>query len=806
MLADQMLQDFSPSTELDGFYINTVKRLLIAGRRMKNDRKYTDDFLIAFRDYLLVFDTGTHLPQLLVPEDNPYGIYSSEGQYYSSFSHPSGVTTSFVEHAFMRGIQEPKSSKTRNLVTDPYIYRLTGFTHFKSWAQKLAVYGALNTPAGYTTLVSMPTGSGKSLVTQTLAFQAEGLTIVVVPTVSLAIDQVRAAKENVKCADPENEIVFYRSGTIIGPILKAISNKKARLLFISPEALINNLAFASAIEAANKQKYLRNIVIDEAHIVIDWGASFRVDYQFLEPWRKHLLNNNHALRTFLLSATFEDYCVSLLKSMFSDDSRWIKIRCDALRHEPMFMMLNEKSEMRKRSKAIELIRKLPHPMIVYVSRPDEAEAIKDELNKNGIRNVHTFTGHTNNDDREALIRLWADNDFEIMIATSAFGVGVDKGDVRTVLHLYIPENPNAFYQELGRGGRDTLPCLSVVCINVNSDYEVSRSRLAKKVLTTEKILGRWDSLYNNPKSIRIGNRIFIDTSIRPNYNASDELDDVPISDADMNWNVYVLLLLRRHSMIQFFDIAKVGSACRIEIEISNSILHKTGSDELRHYMENVRAIEWDYYNKAHNQLERALKHCRSMCWSEMFYDTYSKVDEYCPGCYCHKSIYNGESGGETLKQAIREPVYIVSPEQELFFTSEREATIYVSDSTITSAIRAMMKKQLAVWITDNTDFALQCLNDIVSNSRQLLIIDFDQMIELAQRRNWYFLSGAIAVLYSDDNEKACEQFRLIRKYLTPNINIRILHLLLHNIEFHSIGKTAADLIKGPIVTAQPISS
>lgn len=134
---------------------------------------------------------------------------------------------------------------------------------------------------------------------------------------------------------------------------------------------------------------------------------------------------------------------------------------------------------------LELVQKLPHPMIIYVARPEEADDIKNYLKDNGITNVQTFTGLTTGTKRKELIDRWSDDQFEIMIATSAFGVGVDKSDVRTVLHMYIPPNPNAYYQELGRGGRDRLPCLSVMCTHPE-DLNIAFQRISKKVMTTEK--------------------------------------------------------------------------------------------------------------------------------------------------------------------------------------------------------------------------------------------------------------------------------------------------------------------------------
>ena len=126
-----------------------------------------------------------------------------------------------------------------------------------------------------------------------------------------------------------------------------------------------------------------------------------------------------------------------------------------------------------------MVRKLPHPMIIYVARPLDADNIKKSLANVGINNVRTFTGLTGKSQRKKLIDEWVDNEYEIIIATSAFGVGVDKSDVRTVIHTYIPQNANTYYQELGRGGRDCLPCLSVMCLQPE-DTTIGRDRNYQK--------------------------------------------------------------------------------------------------------------------------------------------------------------------------------------------------------------------------------------------------------------------------------------------------------------------------------------
>ena len=105
-----------------------------------------------------------------------------------------------------------------------------------------------------------------------------------------------------------------------------------------------------------------------------------------------LLLTNPSLRTILLSATFEDRCVATLRNFFEVNEKWIEVRCDALRHEPRYTVIRAKSYAEKQKNILELVRKLPHPMIIYVARPVEADQIKQMLAFNGIKNTRTFTG------------------------------------------------------------------------------------------------------------------------------------------------------------------------------------------------------------------------------------------------------------------------------------------------------------------------------------------------------------------------------------------------------------------------------
>ena len=280
--------------ESEAFYYRTAIRLKNAVDLYRKDSCFKNDFLLALRDFLLVYESGLRINGVDISDDNDYAIKrnSTNGEYFCSFQFPGGVTDSFAESAFMRKISVERAGiYDYNLMTDSLIYRMTGYRYFKTMSQKLAFYGALNTPDGYTTLVSLPTGGGKSLITQMLAYQTDGLTIVVVPTVSLSDDQLIAAKQTIKSENIDDEVFAYRSGVEIAPILASIQKHTARLLFISPEALMNNSAFEDVMKMANKQHYLKNIIVDEAHIVVDWGASFRVDYQCLDAHQLSVENS-----------------------------------------------------------------------------------------------------------------------------------------------------------------------------------------------------------------------------------------------------------------------------------------------------------------------------------------------------------------------------------------------------------------------------------------------------------------------------------------------------------------------------------
>lgn len=779
---------------INNFRYNTAKRLITYFDKYKSGIASQDVFLCSLRNYLLVFQNEISISEGMIPPDNEYGIIkNADGLYYASLEMPDYIDSFFVDQAFQRKKKGTDAEKQKDVFygNNAYIYNLTHYKEFKSLEQKLAVFGALNTPKGYTTLVSLPTGGGKSLITQTMAYQQEGLTIVIVPTVSLAIDQVRNAKNNVK-HNAEDEIFCYYSGIVLerkNALRNAIKAETARLLFISPEALIRNTEFVNMIAEANAKKYLKNLIVDEAHIVIEWGDFFRVDYQCLEPWRNGLLVVNSQLRTVLLSATYTKTAVMKLKQMFATIGKWIEVRCDALRREPRYMLVKAKSYSDKRRKIIELVKKLPHPMVIYINSPKEAEEIKKTLISAGLNSLETFTGNTKSAERERIIKDWTEDKIDLIVATSAFGVGVDKGDVRTVLHLYIPNTPNQYYQELGRGGRDGLVSLSVMCINPVDDIDSAYGRMSV-VLKPETIWKRWVYMYKSPKTSWFKGMITIDTSVKPKEATDDG------NALDIQWNVYVILLLRRHNLISIKSMVYDASneSYKIRIDILNDAL-RNESLVVPQIITDIRDKESVGFEKEFKKIKNGIEFSDRICWSEMFYSTYDKVSMYCGGCAKHQYPEMMEEGKFPLLLPVKEPKKIITPELNKLCQGENEVLVIGEEDDFYLMNRYVCAGAGIIVVEDT---GIENGFDLILNMNKqsnVMVIGIREYRELCMQGSSYYISGGVIALYNSGADKAYEFCSTLRKY--KNNDIRLIHIVKDDYFIQKVQKPISAMIEGP---------
>lgn len=741
---------------LNGDNVNTAvaNRMINAYQRFMSNQTFEKqiEFECSLRNFLLYLKTSVTIKgyNLLTPNRFGLKVNYSNNSIYANFELPNYVNETFVRTTFDNQQVQKVADDTAIKAVNPYIYKLTKqkFRTFKSIEQQLAVMGALRVPAGYTAMVAMSTGGGKSLITQTVSYQYDNsLTIIIVPTISLMLDQQRNASSIIK-PDNKKEIMYYHSGCNVDELISALDKNLVRMLFISPEALIKNIRIQDSILKANSKGYLKNLVIDEAHIIIEWGASFRVDFQCLDSFKRLLVKDNPSLRTYLLSATFSKKVVDNLKMFYGDDDRWIEIRLDALRKEPRFDIIKCNSYTEKHDRIKELVCKLPRPMIIYVNSPDDAEKVQHELAKVGFDNTRIFTGKTKSIDRERIINEWISDKFDLMIATCAFGVGVDKKDVRTVIHSYIPSSADQYYQECGRGGRDGLPCLSVM-LYTDDDIKATMS-MTQKVLTVEKLCGRWFSMLNNRKTnIRLDS-IVIDTSVKPNYSDTDSFY-VDVNNADITWNVYVILLLRRARMIEItdvkysddryiFNIRLIDKRIRFDCEQTIEIFNSIRDDESKSIYMEIK------------ELTSKLRRVGKSCWSSMFNDIYLLTEEYCAGCNNHNDIRSERGNHFPLKKPIFYPVSI--PEGKLcdVMTGTKEMLIICEEDSYEIIQNLLIGADIII-IPDESELAFRLLNSKIIKPTQYCM-GYSEFFDLSRMNSYYYLSGNIVFYIGDDQELA----------------------------------------------------
>ena len=614
------------------------------------------DFVLFIRDFILFlgrFQFPRLITDLVYREGNSLGVFvAADGAIDVVEIVPASLeeNKNFIREVYDLGddnIDTPIES-----LGDAYIRRLTRFHSYRSLEQKLAVHSALELPDNHTLMVSLPTGGGKSLITQLLAAFEPKMTIVMVPTVSLAKDQLLQAKSCIADKGVVKGIFCYQSSNTNDAMIAAIRNETARLVFTSPEAILKNDIFARALEEAAEKGYLHNVVIDEAHIVPDWGVNFRPDFQIfsivLENWKRI---SGYKIRTYLLSATLSDDVVDVLFDLFGKEGHNVKFRCDALRKEPRYSICGNHSYKEREKQIIQMVKYLPKPIIVYVIEPSIANKYVKLLKNEGFSNVFSYTGETTDKDREDLLKRWKDNDFDIMIATSAFGMGVDKSNVRTILHACVPENLSRFYQEVGRAGRDGLPSLSVLSYYTgkderNNDLSVAFGLVKGSILTAKNIANRLESILNDNRNIVEGDTITADLNTVPTNFTEDAAAHAGMRN--MCWNANTLLLLYRQGYINIekttYDAKNKTYLFTFRIK-DVDLMHNP--QRLIDLLADDRQKEYDMRVDGYYKMADIIRRPRSKCWGKQFVSLYPYAKPICSGCPVHPK------GAKVIEDSIR---------------------------------------------------------------------------------------------------------------------------------------------------------
>lgn len=453
---------------------------------------------------------------------------------------------------------ERRAPAPSTIPADPSIVLDLGIRDYRSPGQAAAIRASALLPEGETLVVNLPTGSGKSLLFQAAAIRAarrSELTVIIVPTTALAKDQEFRLREILARVLPGQSLfnLAYHSGLsaeIREDIRQRIRQRQQSIVITSPEAVDQSLRIV--IERAANQGWLACFALDEAHMLSQWGGYFRPEFQLLATYVRHwrsLAPQGSRLRSLLLSATLTDDTLETIRALFegppgAEDSSPVHVfSVPELRAEPDYFVAEPAEETKRDARVQEAARHAPRPMIIYTTKREPAKQLYTRLREAGFRRIALFRGgDAATREGEQSLRNWRDGRLDIVVATSAFGLGMDNADVRTVVHACEPESIDRFYQEVGRGGRDGRACLSL-WLPAYGDEKTARSLAKKNELIISADIG-WDRW----RTMRDSGEVQGDLSLKV------ELDAVRPSLHKKNqenylWNVRVLLLMARAGLI-----------------------------------------------------------------------------------------------------------------------------------------------------------------------------------------------------------------------------------------------------------------
>lgn len=340
-----------------------------------------------------------------------------------------------------------------------------------------------------------PTGGGKSLTFQLPALMkgalSRQLTVIISPLVSLMKDQV----ENL-----EKRFDITKATAINGLLsplerqeaIERVENGDIQLLYLSPESLRS-----PTILRILKQRSIARFVIDEAHCFSSWGQDFRVDYlyiaEFIKSLEEEIIDRKIPISCF--TATAKPQVIIDIKEYFKTklDRDLDEYITRASRTNLKYEVINSKDAERKMSELLRLLEDCEKPAIIYASRTKRVEEIHGLIQSAGF-NASYFHGRLDKDLKKEYMEAFMNNQKDIMVATSAFGMGVDKDDVKSVIHYNISDSLENYVQEAGRAGRDVN--IQAKCYILFSEEDLNKhfSLLQQTKINQKEIQQIWKGL------------------------------------------------------------------------------------------------------------------------------------------------------------------------------------------------------------------------------------------------------------------------------------------------------------------------
>ena len=311
-----------------------------------------------------------------------------------------------------------------------------GFDHFKT-GQKEAIQALLK---GKNVISVLPTGTGKSLIYQFTGYMLDGMVLIVSPLLSLMDNQVaqmrlagekRTAALNSMLSRPERHYIEQHLG-------------QYKFLFVSPEMLQSSY-FMSLLSEIK----IGLFVVDEAHCISQWGQDFRPDYLFLGDVRSKLAYP----RTLTLTATAPRTVINDIQETLHLKDNVMLDRTDPNRSN-IFYHIMEIHPQEKDDQLISLLADYPMPAVIYFSSKKQADSVSQLISERTQLKVDTYHADRSSEDRTTIQRQFLSNKLDVICATSAFGMGINKENIRSIIHYHLPNTVEEYIQEVGRAGRD----------------------------------------------------------------------------------------------------------------------------------------------------------------------------------------------------------------------------------------------------------------------------------------------------------------------------------------------------------------
>ena len=314
--------------------------------------------------------------------------------------------------------------------------------------------------SGHDTLGLMPTGGGKSITFQVPALAKEGTCIVITPLIALMKDQVANLRQRgIRAAAiysglTREEIIITLENCIFGDI---------RFLYVSPERLSSDL-----FQTKLRHMKVSFITVDEAHCISQWGYDFRPSYLEIAKIRQLL----PGIPVLALTATATPTVVDDIQDRLSFAEKRV-FRMSFERENLAYIVRHAED---KQKELVHILRSMKGSAIVYARSRRRTKEMADMIQQAGITATFYHAGLDSvvKDERQ---KAWQDDQVRVMVATNAFGMGIDKPDVRVVIHIDCPDSIEAYFQEAGRAGRDGLKAYAVLLYN-NGDQRKLEKRIA----------------------------------------------------------------------------------------------------------------------------------------------------------------------------------------------------------------------------------------------------------------------------------------------------------------------------------------